>query len=269
MKKKLPVVGTPTPAQAQRELSVSPVRGARRPEFPTRSELARATLLATGLAAVPACGASAQPTTTPAAIEPAPVAASDLPPPAPTPSPPAEPHPPAPAPAVIAEAKPAPPPPEPAPAPPPVAMGGSVDGKELAKAAPKFKIYRDGGGIGPAEDMWNEEEVEAFINWTMAKEGKLDLKTNYAFELDGVKFNIDAFDPVQNVGYEYVDKLDYDADYFTKDVRAKFDTWMKERKVAILFIEVKKNPDAATLKGKIVKFLNAVKKAPPTPTPPA
>ena len=29
------------------------------------------------------------------------------------------------------------------------------------------------------------------------------------------------------------------------------------------FIETKRNPDAATIKGKIVKFLNAVKKAPP------
>ena len=69
----------------------------------------------------------------------------------------------------------------------------------------------------------------------------------------------------KNVGYEYVDKLDSDSDAFTKEVRAKFDSWMKEKKVAILFIEVKKNPDAATLKGKIVKFLNTVKKAPMTP----
>ncbi|MDX2086762.1 MAG: hypothetical protein SFX73_02875 [Kofleriaceae bacterium] len=268
MKKKLPVVGTPTPtpAQAQRELRVAPVRGAARPEFPTRNEIARATLLATGLAA---CGAPAHPPAAPATTESAPVTASDMPPPAPAPSEPTPPTPAAPAPVIAAEPTPAPAPappaPEPPPAPPPPApMGGSVDGKELAKTAPKFKIYREGGGIGPAEDMWAEEEVEAFINWTMAKEGKLDIKTNYAFELDGVKFNIDGFDPVQNVGYEYVDKLDYDADYFTKDVRAKFDAWMKEKKVAILFIEVKKNPDAATLKGKIVKFLNTVKKSPPT-----
>jgi hypothetical protein len=230
MKKQLPVVKN-TPASAQRELAVKPVKSSSRPEFPTRSELARkagmiggATLLATGLA-----HAEQVP------VKPQPQAA------APT----------APAPAAEGAPKPA------------TAANGTVDGKELAKKAPKFKVYREGGGIGPAEDMWNEEEVEAFINWTMAKEGKLNLKTNYAFELDGVKFNIDAFDPEKNVGYEYVDKLDYDSDYFTKEVRAKFDAWMKEKKVAILFIEVKKNPDAATLKGKVVKFLNAVKKAPP------
>ena len=142
-------------------------------------------------------------------------------------------------------------------------MIASVDGKELPATAPKFKIFREGGGIGPAEDMWQPEEVEAFINWTMAREGKLNLKTNYALELDGVKFNIDAYDPDKKIGYEYVDKLDPEADYFTKDVRAKFDTWRKANTAAILFIEVKKNPDAATLRGKIVKFLNAVKKSPP------
>ncbi|MBL9014827.1 MAG: hypothetical protein JNL83_11660 [Myxococcales bacterium] len=263
MKKKLPVVGRPTPAQAQHELSVAPVRAASRPEFPTRSELARATLLATGLAGA-GCGSPAKPVADPAP-HPQPVAAEPTQPakvesaqaPAPAPSP-----------VVIAESQPVKPPiveDKPVEPPPAPAMNGSVDGKELAKTPPTFKIYREGGGIGPAEDMWQEEEVEAFINWTMAKEGKLDLKTNYAFELDGVQFKIDAFDPVKNVGYEYVDKLDDERAYFTKDVRAKFDAWMKERRAAILFIEVKKNPDAATLRGKIVKFLNAVKAAPPAP----
>ncbi|HVK83149.1 MAG TPA: hypothetical protein VM513_03530 [Kofleriaceae bacterium] len=55
MKKELPVIGVSTPAQAQREragLAVRPVRGGSRPEFPTRGELARASLLATGLAGV-------------------------------------------------------------------------------------------------------------------------------------------------------------------------------------------------------------------------
>ncbi|MDX2086953.1 MAG: hypothetical protein SFX73_03835 [Kofleriaceae bacterium] len=244
MKKKLPVVKN-TPASAQRDLAVKPVKSTSRPEFPTRSELARkagmiggATLLAGGLAHAQSAPAKSAP-----AMKPAPTA-------------------PAPAPTPVGEGA-------PKPATPPPPGKGSVDGKELGKTAPKFKVYREGGGIGPAEDMWNEEEVEAFINWTMAKEGKLNLKTNYAFELDGVKFNIDAFDPEKNVGYEYVDKLDYDSDYFTKEVRAKFDTWMKEKKVAILFIEVKKNPDAATLRGKVVKFLNAVKKSPPAPAPAA
>ena len=264
MKKKLPVVGTPTPAQAQRELAVRPVRSARRPEFPTRGELARATLLAGGLAGA-ACSAPPKPIEAPPAppAEPAtPVAVAE--PATPPPADPVAPAPPPTPPQVIAETPPAPPA-EPTAEPPAPRLNGSVDGKELAKSAPKFKVYREGGGIGPAEDMWQEEEVEAFINWTMAKEGKLNLKTNYKFEFDGVTFDIDAYDPEKNVGYEYVDKLDYDADAFTKEVQAKLSTWMKDKKAAILFIEVKKNPDAATLKGKIVKFLNTVKKSPPTP----
>ncbi len=233
MKKKLPVVSKPMPAATQRELAVKPVAAGAKPEFPTRKAMYRtagiiggATLLAGGVASADKAAA-----------------------PAPAPPP------------VKQEAKPA----EQAakPAPNPEIKGGSVDGQPLAKTAPKFKVYREGGGIGPAEDMWQESEVEAFINWTMAKEGKLDIKTNYKFEYDGTSFDIDGFDENANVGYEYVDKLDYDKDYFTKEVRAKFDRWMKEKKAAILFIEIKKNPDASTIKGKVLKFLAAVKKAPP------
>ncbi len=231
-KKKLTVLSKPTPAASQRELAVKPVASASGPEFPTRGDMYRAagiiggaTLLVGGIAS-----ADAQKPT-------------------------------APAPAPQQQAKPA----DKAPMPTPSAemQNGSVDGQPLAKAAPKFKVYREGGGIGPAEDMWQEADVEAFINWTMAKEGKLNIKTNYKFEFDGTSFDIDGFDPDKNVGYEYVDKLDYDKDYFTKEVKAKFDRWMKEKKAAILFIEIKKNPDAATIKGKVLKFLAAVKKAPP------
>lgn len=142
---------------------------------------------------------------------------------------------------------------------------GSVNGKALTKAAPKIKVYREGGGIGPAEDMWNLEDVESFVSWTMAKEGKLALQTNYKLELDGVKLNLDGFDPDRNVGYEYVDSHDGEASTYTPAVRAKLDAWMKAQKVAILFIEVKRLPDAATLRGKVVKFLNDVKKLPPNP----
>lgn len=234
MKKKLPVVSKPMPAATQRELAVKPVAAGGKPEFPTRKAMYRsagiiggATLLAGGVAS--AGDAKAPPQA----------------PPAPPP---------------VKDSKPA----ENAPAKPnPEVKGGSIDGQPLAKTAPKFKVYREGGGIGPAEDMWQEAEVEAFINWTMAKEGKLDIKTNYKFEYDGTSFDIDGFDDANNVGYEYVDKLDYDKDYFTKEVRSKFDRWMKEKKAAILFIEIKKNPDAATIKGKVLKFLAAVKKNPP------
>jgi len=234
MKKKLPVVSKPTPASAQRELAVKPVARGAKPEFPTRKAMAKQVGLIGGAALLATGG----------------VASADM-------------------------AKPAPPPPQaqkqmppdkaPNPSPGAAEMGeGTVDGQPLAKKAPTFKVYRDGGGIGPAEDMWNMEEVEAFINWTMAKEGKLNLKTNYAFEYDGAKLALDGYDPDKNIGYEYVDKLDWESrEQFDKTLRAKLDKWMKEKKAAILFIEIKKNPDQATIKGKVLKFLQAVKKAPP------
>jgi hypothetical protein len=142
---------------------------------------------------------------------------------------------------------------------------GSINGKALAKTAPKVKVYREGGGIGPAEDMWNLEDVESFVSWTMAKEGKLNLQTNYKLELDGLKLNLDGFDPDRNIGFEYIDSHDSEASTYSASTRAKLDAWMKAQKVAILFIEVKKLPDTATLRGKVVKFLNTVKKTPPNP----
>ena len=227
MKKKLPVVSKPMPAATQRELAVTPVTAGGKPEFPTRKAMYRSAGIIGGATLLAGGVASADRTAPPPQAQPAPNAQ-------------------APVPAPNVELK-----------------EGSVDGQPIAKTAPKFKVYREGGGIGPAEDMWQESDVEAFINWTMAKEGKLNIKTNYKFEYDGTSFDIDGFDEENNVGYEYVDKLDYDKDYFTKEVRAKFDKWMKEKKAAILFIEIKKNPDTATIKGKVLKFLAAVKKNPP------
>jgi hypothetical protein len=136
---------------------------------------------------------------------------------------------------------------------------GSIDGQPLAKQVPKFKVFREGGGIGPAEDMWEPTEVEAYIGWQMAKEGKLNLQTQYKYE----DLQLDAFDPDKNVGFIYVDKLEGGSDSVTKDQRDKIDALMKSNKAAILLIDQKKNPDAATLKGKILKFMAAVKKAPP------
>jgi hypothetical protein len=143
--------------------------------------------------------------------------------------------------------------------------GGSINGKALGTAAPKIKIYREGGGIGPAEDMWQVEDVEAFISWTMAKEGRLALQTKYKLDFDGTKITLDGFDPARNVGYTYVDPHDPQRTQYSADVRAKLDAWMKDRKLAILFIEVRRYPDAATLKGKVIKFLHAVQQQPPAP----
>lgn len=156
-------------------------------------------------------------------------------------------------------------------APPPAAQtavsleDGSINGKPLAKTQPKIKVYREGGGIGPAEDMWQLEDVEAFINWTMAKEGKLALKTKYALDFDGTKLTLDGFDPERNIGYTYVDPHDPDRMQYTAGLRGKLEQWLKDRKAAILFIEVRRYPDAATLRGKVVKFLHAVAQQPPSP----
>ena len=256
MKKKLPVVSKPTPAQAQKGLAAKPVKGASRPEFPTRSEAYLKAGLLGGAALIAGCGGPSHAQTTPKQ-EPVAVAPAPAPEPAPAPTPA-----PAPAPPPQNEIAAAPPAPPPVPEKPVMAKlpDGSVDGQELAKQAPKFKVYREGGGIGPAEDMWEPTEVEAYISWQMAKEGKLNLQSQYKYE----DLQLDAFDPDKNVGFIYTDKLEGGSDAVSKDMRDKIDSLMKSKKAAILLIDQKKNPDAATLKGKILKFMAAVKKTPPT-----
>ena len=218
MKKKLPVISKPVPAQSQRELRVAPVKRASAPEFPTRGELYRkagvlgtATLLATGLA-------HAQVPAKPAPPPPTPIASEAVP-------------------------------------------GGSIDGKPLAKQQPKIKVFRDGGGIGPAEDMWTVEDVEAFLSWTMAREGKLAIATKHKFSKDGVNLVLDGFDARQNIGYIYTDGHDPQRTQITPAVRTQIETWRKARTVSILLIELKRYPDAAALKGKVIKFLADIRKA--------
>jgi hypothetical protein len=154
------------------------------------------------------------------------------------------------------------------PAPPPqtpiaseAVPGGSIDGKPLAKAAPKIKIFRDGGGIGPSEDMWTVEDVESFLSWTMAREGKLAIVTKHKFSKDGVNLTLDGFDVKQNIGYIYIDGQDPQRSQITPAVRTQLETWRKARTVSILLIDVKRYPDAAALKGKVIKFLVDVRKA--------
>jgi hypothetical protein len=226
-KKKLPIASRTavTPASAQRELAIKPVKAGSRPEFPTRSELYRkagmigtATLLASGLAYGDGAKAPAQ---APPLKGPVEIAAK--------------------------------------------VDGPSIDGKALAKSTPKINVYREGGGIGPSEDMWDAKDVEAFVGWTMAREGNLSLYSKFKLDFDGVKITVDGFDPQRNIGFAYTDPHDNDNSQYTPEVKAKFDAWMKSQKAAILFIEVKRYPDAATLKGKIIKFLHSVQKAPPGP----
>jgi hypothetical protein len=243
MKKKLPMAKA---AASQKGLAAKPVKGASKPEFPTRGELYKKAGLLGGAALLSSA-----------------IASAGAPPPASKPAPPPPQANKAPAPPPV-DTKPAPPPDtKPAPVDPALLVNGSIDGQPLAKQTPKFKVYREGGGIGPAEDMWEPKEVEAYLSWQLAKEGKLALQSHYKLEADGVSLDVDGFDPDKSVGYMYVDKFEDEA--ITKDVRAKLDAWMKAKKASILLIEVKKVPDAATMKGKILKFVAQVKKAPPTP----
>jgi hypothetical protein len=160
------------------------------------------------------------------------------------------------------------------PAPPPQQIAdtrdlesGSINGAALAKAMPTIKVFRSGGGIGPAEDMWQIEDVEAYLSWTMAKEGRLALKTKYKLDLEGQKLVLDGYDPAAKIGYVYVDKNDPERDAMTAPVKAKLAQWMKDRKVAILYIDVKRVPDQATLRGKVIKFLHETAMNPPNLTP--
>ena len=125
------------------------------------------------------------------------------------------------------------------PAPPPQQIAdardleaGSINGAALAKAMPTIKVFRAGGGIGPAEDMWQIEDVEAYLNWTMAKEGRLALQTKYKLDLDGQKLTLDGYDPAAKIGYVYVDKNDPERAALTAGVKTKLDQWMKDRKAA-------------------------------------
>ena len=139
--------------------------------------------------------------------------------------------------------------------------GGSIDGKPLAKQQPKIKVFRDGGGIGPAEDMWTVEDVEAFLSWTMAREGKLAIAAKQKFSRDGVNLVLDGFDAKQNIGYIYIDGHDPQRTQITPAVRTQIETWRKAKTVSILLIELKRYPDAAALKGKVIKFLADLRKA--------
>ncbi len=113
-------------------------------------------------------------------------------------------------------------------------------------------------------EMWEPSEVTAFVNWTMAKEGKLAIKTGYKLERDDVSIVLDGFDADKQVGYVYTDR--HKPSHVSPEVRAKLDAWQKDRQVAILFIDLQKAPDEPTIKGKILTFLAAVKKSPMKPT---
>jgi hypothetical protein len=260
MNKKLHVVGKPTPASTQRGLAVKPVGGgASRPEFPTRGEAYLKAGLLGGATLLAGCGGAA-----PAPKDPTPVTQTAPPAadPVPTPSQPVAQNPTPPV-----ESKPAPPPEPPTPPPPPpvdpaLLAAGSIDGQPLASQQPKFRVHREGGGIGPPEDMWDPAEVEAYVSWQMAKEGKLALKSNYQLNFDGEQLTLAGYDPDKNVGYAYYDKFGGDTNA-PKDVHKKVEAWMKSSKAAILLIEVGKVPDTATMKGKIVKFMTQVKRHPP------
>ncbi len=142
---------------------------------------------------------------------------------------------------------------------------GTIDGNPLPKKAPRIKLTREGGGIGPATVMWEAEDVEAFLNWHFAHDGHLDIKTAYAMDLgDGMKVTLDGFDPNLNIGYEFV--YGDDSEEFTDAAVAKLKDMMKDKKAAVLVINMSGTPDESTLAKKVTQFLAQVKKNPPAPT---
>jgi hypothetical protein len=143
---------------------------------------------------------------------------------------------------------------------------GTVDGAAIAKKAPKIKMHREGGGIGPSQVVWEVEDVEAFLNWKFAHDGHLDIKTAYALDLgDGMKVTLDGYDPAANIGYEFV--YGDDDEEFTDKAVARLGDWMKAKKAAVLVINMSGTPDESTLSKKVAKFFAAVKKNPPAAGP--
>jgi hypothetical protein len=148
----------------------------------------------------------------------------------------------------------------------PKVSAGSIDGTPLPKKAPKIKMTREGGGIGPSHMVWEAEDVEAFLNWKFAHDGHLDIKTAYSMDLgDGMTVTLDGFDPARNIGYEFM--YGDDDQEFTDAAQAKLNDMMKAKKAAVLVINMTGTPDESTLSKKVAKFLATVKKNPPAPTP--
>jgi len=143
---------------------------------------------------------------------------------------------------------------------PAMGKGSTVDGVAIAKKAPKIMIYRGGGGIGPSPDEYDVSEVEAFLAWQFAKQ-KLDITTNYAFDHDGVKVQLDGYDPQRNIGYEFFSGGDWDE--FTDALKAKLAQFQTDKKAAILLIDISGTPDASTLSKQVSKFFTKIKKTKP------
>jgi len=142
---------------------------------------------------------------------------------------------------------------------------GSIDGNPLPKKAPKIKMHREGGGIGPSMMVWEPEDVEAFLNWKFAHDGHLDIKTAYEMDLgDGMKVTLDGFDEKAMIGYEFV--YGDDDEQFNDKAVAKLADMMKAKKAAVLVINMTGTPDESTLSKKVSKFFAAVKKNPPGST---
>ena len=128
---------------------------------------------------------------------------------------------------------------------------------------PKFKVYREGGGIGPAEDMWEAGRGRGVHELADGEGRQARAQDHYKLEADGLSLDSTASIPTR-ASATSTSTSSRTTSAITKDVRAKLDAWMKAKKAAILLIEVKKVPDAATLKGKVLKFMATVKKNPPT-----
>lgn len=93
------------------------------------------------------------------------------------------------------------------------------------------------------------------------------IKENQTFDEDGIRFDIDGFDPSRRVGYEYVTDEAGDGWDVDGDVIAALAERRQRGELHVLVVDEDDAPDAASLDHAIDEFLKTV---PPTtaPTPP-
>ena len=95
------------------------------------------------------------------------------------------------------------------------------------------------------------------------------IEENRPFEEDGVRFEIDGFDPAARVGYEYITREagdDWDVD---GDVIAALAARRDKGELFVLVVDERDAPDAAALAARAAEFLAALPAKPAAKKKPA